>query len=295
MNRRLNALFLFFILFCQYGWGDSSADFLFSDIDARTHALGGALAGDPKSQSCFTRNPASLVYSVGTSLLTTVSTRAENSKLFKLTIFRQFHNHYLGFNLFQTILPEQIFLDEDGNSSGTFTNSDMDANFSWARQIGHLKCGFGSTIVRKKIADFSAIGISVTGSMMFSLHKRANIGISVNDLTLSAIKLADSVEKFPAQFRGGISGIILDRDSIVLTLMADLFSSNDGASLNSALGTELNLNQTLFLRGGLSSDSDGGRVGLGLVFGRITLDWSMQFSPLGSKEFMYLTVGAKFK
>lgn len=276
-------------------FGNSPSDFLFSDIDARTHALGGSIAGDLKSQSCFTKNPASLVYSTGTSLLTTIATRPESTKLFKLSFIKKIHNHYLGFNLFHTILPEQNYLDDDGNSFGTFRNSDLATNFSWGDQIGPLKYGLGTTVIRKKVAESSVSGVSLTGSMIFELHKRANLGVSINDLTLPTLKSADSSEKCPSQIRGGISGIILDRDSIVLSLLTDLFSSNDGSDVHLALGTELNLNQTLFLRGGLSSDAAGGRVGLGLVFERLTLDWSMQFSPLGPKEFMCFSFGVKFK
>lgn len=274
-------------------WPNSTADFLLGNVDARTHSLGGAVAGDVNGFSTFSRNPSSLSISSSTSFSSSIGIRPDGSKNFQFSFTKSIKGQNIGLHVFNSFYQSETMLDDIGNPGGEFKNSDLSILFALGREIKSLRFGISTVLVRKSLADISAQGASVTGSIQVPVHRRFMLGVLMNDVTLFPISFDGSSELFPSQARAGTSFRVIDRDNFTIDFLNDLVNSSD-QGLHYELGSELNLNSSFFVRGGISSVSEGGRIGLGLWFERFRLDWSMQFSPLGSRDFMNFTVGYKF-
>lgn len=274
-------------------WSNSTADFLLGNVDARTHSIGGAVAGDMNGYSLFSRNPSSLSLSSCTTLSSSVGIRPDGGKIFQFSFTRNIKGQNAGLHVFNSFYPSETILDDLGNPGGEFKNSDLSILFAFGREIKSLRLGLSTVLVRKTLAELSAYGASITGSLQVQVHRRFTLGVILNDITMFPISFDGSRELFPSQARAGTSFRVIDRDNFTIDFLSDLVNSSD-QGLHFEIGSELNLNSSFFVRGGVSSRSEGGRIGLGMWFERLRLDWSMQFSPLGSRDFMNFTVGYQF-
>lgn len=284
--------FICVLLFPAFVCANSLSDFLLSNLDARDHALGSSFIADQNGAG-FGRNPVALLNTEGTNLSSTVGIRPQGTKMIQINFSRPLNHHLFGLNWYQTFYPEQNFVDDEGNVSGGFKNSDSALTIVHAREWNGLRCGVSGTWMRKKIAGLSSSAFSATLAIQYPLHRRFVIGISADDLPIAAFDF-ESKENSYMQFRGGAMIKALDRDNLSFNLLIDGFASGQNDP-NFNLGLEIQLNHALFIRGGVSPGSESGRLGLGFRLEKMRFDWSMQFSPLGSKDFMNATIGYQFK
>lgn len=273
---------------------NSPADFILSNVDSRNQSLGGAYAADLKAEGTFSRLPSVLAVSSGSAVGFGLGLRPEGVKIFRAHYTRRLGRFNAGINLLNFSYPSQSVTDNNGNVTGETTNSDLAVTAAGARSIGVLKLGLAGTAVRKKVADATASGLSLSGSLIYPIRDNLNFGVSAADLTLYGLKFDQENESFPTQFRTGFTGRILSRDSFSLDVLGDLLTSAE-RSIDFDFGTELILNEYFFLRGGIDTQSKAGRLGIGILLNKMNLDWSMQIGALGSKEMMNFTLGYHFK
>ncbi len=296
-NKTALCLVMGFLMACSLNnalYASSPMDYLAGNMDARSLALGGAVTGNSGALTSFSKNPSVLAVSSGTFLGTTIGTRPLGSKMVQATYCSNIKGQNIGLHVFDALYPSESKTDLSGRVQGEFNNSDMTITGAAGKEINGVRFGAATTIVRKKLADKLGYGCSLTGAIQVPVSRRFTVGLSANDVTLSGLSIAGETEKFSTQYRAGASLRLMDRDNLSLEVMNDIASSAF-SDLNYHFGAELTLNEIFFIRGGLSSESAGGRLGLGVILNQMKLDWSMQMSPLGSKDFMHLTLSYRFK
>src|SRR6266850_1512370 len=191
--------------------GGAPGSWLSTYVSARTLGLGGAFVGAADDASSVVWNPA------GLSMLVPNELRMDAARLFEDTTISAFQfavpgNRLPSFGLSVLTLRSGAFdrTDEMNNPLGTFNESETAYIFTMSRALTpRVALGVNSKLVRQSIEDFSGGGFGFDVGGIMNVTPTIRVGASVLNLGGPNIKLQNTKETYPSQFRGGFSATVL--------------------------------------------------------------------------------------
>jgi len=258
--------------------GGAPGSWLSTYVSARTLGLGGAFVGAADDASSVVWNPA------GLSMLVPNELRMDAARLFEDTTISAFQfavpgNRLPSFGLSVLTLRSGAFdrTDEMNNPLGTFNESETAYIFTMSRALTpRVALGVNSKLVRQSIEDFSGGGFGFDVGGIMNVTPTICVGASVLNLGGPNIKLQNTKETYPSQFRGGFSATVLHGRGLISAEMDQ--SQISGVTLHG--GSEYWVQPAFALRAGMNDQRACGgfsyRTG-----GHYQFDYGVSDHPLG--------------
>jgi hypothetical protein len=138
---------------------------------------------------------------------------------------------------------------------GTFKEGDFAFLLSAAKNLGsQFTLGMNLKIAHQSIAEFKATGVGLDLGAIYELTPAVRLGASLLNLGGPTLVLRSIDEKFPAEFRGGISVYLMDGRGLISAEINH--RSGPGASFHA--GSEFWIHRSMALRFGFDDSSPGG-------------------------------------
>ena len=258
--------------------GGAPGSWLSTYVGARTLGLGGAFVGAADDASSVIWNPA------GLSTLVPNELHMDAARLFEDTTIGSFGfavpgNKLPSFGLTVLTLRSGQFekTDEMNNPLGTFNESETAYIFTMSRALTpRVALGVNSKLVRQSIEDFSGGGFGFDVGGIMNVTPTIRLGASVLNLGGPNIKLQNTKETYPSQFRGGFSATVLHGRGLISAEMDQ--SQISGVTLHG--GSEYWVQPAFALRAGMDDQRACGgfsyRTG-----GHYQFDYGVSDHPLG--------------
>ena len=269
MVRYLLPIFLIPILLTgQYERpGSAAAQFLKIDVSPRGSSMAGAYIAVVEGAEAAWYNPARIARIMGTGISLNHTAWFTGINVDFISWAQSFgRKGAFAFSVTTLYTPEMKVrtpMQPDGTGE-TFYAGSLRAGLSFARQLTYNVC-FGVTtnyIYLALYSDFTQNAVSIDFSVDYQSDyhglrfamKIANFG--------SNIKFVNEVYPMPTNFNFGLSFNALDAVSYKLVATGAIIKPNDGAPLGQ-IGTELQYNNLLFLRGGYHIGHSSATIALG--------------------------------
>ncbi len=145
-------------------------------------------------------------------------------------------------------------LNENFLPTGTTAQS-SDLMLSWGlgqqlKVFGNtLSFGAGGKLIRQDLAGFSGTGIGVDVGAVYAF-KHISLGATLQNITVSKIKLRDQGELLPETIRGGVALRLPLGEKLKWNIATDVARTRNEDEYRIYTGTELRIDETISLRAG---------------------------------------------
>lgn len=265
--------------------GTTAANFLKMGIGARATAMGGAYTALANDGTALYWNPAGLVQIEKTEILAMYNMHFQeiNQGYFSLTF--QFLGGTLGLGANYVDMGKIEGRDEEGNPTGDFGVSDMQASLGYSRKLSRrLMFGISAGMLQETIAEDKKSTYSGNVGLLFS-GKFFSFGLACQNIGSDL-----GEDPLPLTYRGGIALRLKS-----LTLTADAVKAIDD-DMYLCAGLEWWIGNILALRAGYRTGQDigsGMSVGIGLKINKINIDYAyVPYGGLGNTQ--RISLGIKF-
>ncbi|HEX7077649.1 MAG TPA: PorV/PorQ family protein [Candidatus Eisenbacteria bacterium] len=266
--------------------GGAPGSWLSQYVTARTLGLGGAFVGAADDAAGVVWNPAGLAQLVPNEV------RFETARLFEDTSINAVNfavpgNKLPSFGLSVVSLSSGQFdrTNELNDPLGTFSEGETAYIFSMARSLNpRFALGANVKLVRQQVEDFSGTGVGFDLGAITNVTPTIRIGASVLNLGGPNLTLRDTQEKYPIEFRGGFSAMVLQGRGLI-TAEVDQAS---GPGTRFRGGSEYWVQPAFALRVGLDDQSPAGGMSYRFA-GHYQFDYGVLDHPLGLTHRVGLT------
>jgi len=236
--------------------GGVPGEWLSSWSGARTVGMGGAYVAWAQEPMGALWNPA------GISRMDQNEVHFETARLFEDTAVHGFSFALPGrtlpsFGLSVLSLSSGDFekTNDLNESLGSFNEGDLAFLFSAAKSFSpRLSVGTNLKVVRQSIDEFDASGFGVDLGVLWNVTRTLRLGASVQNVGGPGLKLRDTEETWPTEFRGGFAAPILGGRGLVSAEVHHV--PGPGASVRG--GTEYWVHPLMALRFGYENAPTGG-------------------------------------
>lgn len=289
MKRILFTLALIFSV--QFSWaaGTTSVPFLNIPVTARAAGMGEAYTAIVDEASAITWNPAAMTQIESKSITLTHTAYLESSN-YDYAAYAQNTERFGAWGVgFQYLSYDSIDQsDALGNTSGSFTPSDMAVSLGYARPIGAFSVGLAAKYIKSKILDSANTYAADIGLLSPAfLNERMKLALTVSNLG-GKIKYEEQSEDLPMVIKVGSSFQI--RPRWIAGLDVGVPKSNKAfVAVGTAYGIKLSDAWGLALRTGYNSRTSGDvsgftgiSFGLGIAYQKMKIDYALvPFGDLG--------------
>ncbi len=138
-------------------------------------------------------------------------------------------------------------------TGGVAQSSDLMLSWGFGQQLkvfgNTLSFGAGGKLIRQDLAGFSGTGIGVDVGAVYAF-KHISLGATLQNITVSKIKLRDQAELLPETIRGGIALRLPLGEKMKWNIATDIARTRDEDEYKIYTGTELRIDETISLRAG---------------------------------------------
>ena len=265
--------------------GTTAANFLKIGIGARATAMGGAYTALADDGSALYWNPAGLAQIENTEILAMYNMHFQeiNQGYFSLTF--PFLGGTLGLGANYVDMGQIEGRDEEGNPTGEFSASDVQASFGYTQKIfSKLMFGLSIGTLQETIAGDKKSTYLGNVGLLFS-SKSFSLGLVCQNIGPDL-----GEDPLPLTYRGGI--VLKLR---ALSIAADVVKAIDD-DMYFCAGLEWWIGNILALRAGYRTNQDigsGTSYGIGLKISKIDLDYAyVPYGDLG--DIQKISLGIKF-
>ncbi|MCI0329987.1 MAG: PorV/PorQ family protein [candidate division Zixibacteria bacterium] len=131
----------------------------------------------------------------------------------------------------------------------------------------------------QSLAGFSANAAGADVGVLVEPHEGLFFGVNAQDVVSSDLKLKDSKESIPRNFKAGASYLLPLRQSLVGIRAAVDAEKSEDAPVAWHAGAEMSYRGSFFIRGGY--DREDLTFGVGLAYNRLGLDYAFKPQPEG--------------
>ena len=236
--------------------GGVPGDWLSRYMGTRSAGLGGAFVAAANDPTGVLWNPA------GLSLIAQNAVHLESAQLFEDTSIEGLSfaipaRRFPSFGLTILNLRSGKFerTNEFNQPLGDFSESDMAFFLSAAKSISpRLALGANVKVVRQSIDEFDGVGVGVDLGVIYSVTPKLRVGGTLINLGGPTLKLRDTDETFPFEFRGGLALTFFNGRGMVAAEVDH--RSGPGASFHA--GSEFWVHHSMALRLGYAEDAPTG-------------------------------------
>jgi len=153
---------------------------------------------------------------------------------------------------------------------GKFSMMDMAFLFNWSKQIfSGISVGANYKVVSERMLEFSGMGHGFDIGIKTKLFNRVDVGLSLMNIISPKVKLANTAQKYPTQFRLGFASKLLSERLVVSADVTKIFNW-ESTFVN--VGCEYQIINNISVRAGLHR----GRftIGTGFSFNHYGFDYS---------------------
>jgi len=304
----MKRVILIIVLLSSNLFSQSAFEFLKLDASARSAAIGGAFVSNVDDPNSIFYNPSSAQFvepkTVSFGFLKHLLDVNSGSASYTTTI-----NGIgkVGFALMYTNYGNFEELDEFGNSSGSFSASDIGIVANYSTLIrDNLSYGFNLKLIYSSIYNVNSVAFAGDfGLLYYNVQKQFSAGISVLNIGSQLKPYYNSKENLPVDVRLGISKK-LEHTPFRLYLEFTKLNQTDKGIFsgfnNFILGGEIFTSNSLILRFGFNNEkrrefkvgtttgTEGFNIGLGINLSGYRFDYALSsFGKIGSLHRINLT------
>jgi hypothetical protein len=258
--------------------GGAPGDWLSRYSGARSVGYGGAFVAVANEPLGVVWNPA------GLSLMFQNEVHFETTRLFEDTAIYGFsfaaparRIPSFGITFLQLSSGEFERTSELNESLGTFDEGDMAVLLTASKAVTpRFSLGTNFKIVRQTLEEFETAGFGVDLGLMFDVTPSLRVGTSLMNIGGPTLKLRDTGESFPVEFRGGLAFQFFGGRG---TIAAEL-DNRDGPGPSLHTGSEVWVHPTMALRLGYNDAYATGGFSYRLPTG-LRLDYGVSDHTLG--------------
>jgi len=305
MNRKigLNIILIIFLLpgfaAAQYERpGSSGGQFLGIGVSARATAMGEAFISVTNGAEATYYNPAATVQIKRTDIVVTHTKWFANINHTFAAVVHNFDRWGTLGALFTGVLTDEMEvrtpLQPDGTGE-TFYAGNYRFGISYARSMTDMVSFGGSLnyIYSSLYDNFSANAVSVDIAVLFITgYRDFNFGLKFEHFG-SQLKFINEAYPLPTNFQFGISINALDNDTNKLLVALSAKKHNEGKPIGQ-IGTEWNVSQRLFVRGGYQINSDVATYSFGAGLKWQVMNYQIRFD-YSYNDFSLLGVAHRFE
>lgn len=230
--------------------GGAPGDWLSRYMGARTAGIGGSFVATANDPLGVLWNPAGLSYMSQNEVYMETSRFTEDTSINGFG-FGMPARRFPSFGITVLNLRSGDFerTSDLNDPLGTFTESDMAFFLSASKNItSRIAIGANTKIVYQSIEEFSGTGVGFDLGLIYSILPGLRIGASVLNLGGPSLKLRDTDEEFPVEFRGGFALQFLKGRALITGEM----DHRSGPGVSFHAGSEFRVYRGIALRFGYS-------------------------------------------
>jgi len=264
--------------------GTTAANFLKIGIEARATAMGGAYTALADDGSALYWNPAGLVQIENTEILAMYNMHFQeiNQGYFSLTF--PFLGRTLGLGANYVDMGKIEGRDEEGNPTGDFGASDMQALLGYGRKLSaKLMFGLSAGMLQETIAEDKKTAYLGNIGLLFKPSEPISVGLTCQNVGSDL-----GEDPLPLTYKGGIALRLKS-----FTIAADAVKAIDD-DMYFCVGLEWWIGDILALRAGYRTGQDigsGMSAGVGLKISKINIDYAyIPYGNLGNTQRISLKI-----